>query len=311
MAISLLLTTHYFIPRSVDLIIITEESNPNALPKVCGISLMLGKYEKSMKEPNPPLDPSAQLFMVTDQESLLRHGHNDSAWTPIPLDHSLWQADCKQYLGARNNPCENSNNFNLGKFYKMQPYRVPQIQAAGCNVVIWFDATIRIQNTGFMWYMMDRVSRGQNFLTYVHTWRRHGTIEKEMRASQIGKYDGREFQPDQQVDQQYKYYLDEGFREKWFKDEEWFEEMKGVAGNNDMYGMYVTCMVLFDLRQSITKKFLDCWWKENILRSTQDQLSFPYCAWKLKVPVHALPDAESPEGSFEKNPYFVKLGHGQ
>lgn len=42
--------------------------------------------------------------------------------------------------------------------------------------------------------------------------------------------------------------------------------------NGQKYGLYITCMVMVDLHKSETKTFLDCWWNENILRSTQDQI---------------------------------------
>lgn len=73
------------------------------------------------------------------------------------------------------------------------------------------------------------------------------------------------------------------------------------------YGLYITCMFMIDLRKSESKQFLECWWRENILRSTQDQVGFPYCAWKLNTKIHALPDEKDPIGSWMENPYFRKL----
>lgn len=70
-------------------------------------------------------------------------------------------------MGARNNPCEQPFPFNIAKFYKMQFYRVPELQEAGCNVFIWFDATIVIKHAAFMGRMADRANLGENFVVYV------------------------------------------------------------------------------------------------------------------------------------------------
>ena len=85
------------------------------------------------------------------------------------VNSSLWQEDCtkEEYVGARNNPCEQPFPFNIAKFYKMQFYRVPELQEAGCNVFIWFDATIVIKHAAFMGRMADRANLGENFVVYV------------------------------------------------------------------------------------------------------------------------------------------------
>ena len=292
--------------------------------QICGISAMLGVYEKTAKEPVEPLVPSFPLFLVTDQEHLLRANSSSSSWTRIRLNSTLWQEDCRkpEFVGAPNNPCDQPFLFNLAKFYKMQFYRVPQIQEAGCNVVIWLDATLQIKKASFMGQMADRAERGQNFVVYVQDgprkgWQR-GEVIDEVRRSKHGKYGGKQpgsFGPPQNVSGQYQRYLAEGFREKWFENATWLDEYKGV-GNDSKYGLYITCMVLFDLRRPDTKSFLDCWWKENILGSTQDQVGFPYCAFKLKTRIHALPDSEEPtrwdpyDEKADSNPYFRKLRHG-
>lgn len=293
--------------------------------KICAISAILGSYEKTAKEPLEPQLASQKLFLATDQPHLLNStaNNNNTAWTRIAIDHSLWEEDCKkeEFVGAKNNPCDRPYFlFNIAKFYKMQPYRVPQIREAGCNVVIWLDGTIQIKTANFMTLMADRAYRGQNFVVYVLDGKARrggypGTMEKEVNQSKYGKYGGKRglaFGPPQHVNQQHEFYIQQGFREKWFVNEPWFEEKSGL--DKGKYGQYVTCMVLLDLRKSETKEFLDCWWRENILRSTQDQVGFPYCAWKYRTPIQALPDKEAPGkypiGWVQDNMYFHKLDHG-
>jgi hypothetical protein len=306
--------------QSQELKLVLEDDKPAV--QLCGITAILGDYEKSPKEPLEPLDPKFPMFLITDQEHLLYPQQNvldSTAWTRVRVNSSLWQEDCinEDYVGARNNPCDQPFLFNIGKFYKMQFYRVPELMEAKCNVVIWFDGTIQIKMGSFLGRMADRAEQGQNFVVYVQDgatpyWT-DGKVSTEVQRSNFNKYLGRwkGFGPHQHVDMQYQHYLWMGFRERWFENTTWFSESMGIEENYIKYGLYVTCMVMFDLRHEETKPFLDCWWRENILRSTQDQVSFPYCAWKLKVAIHALPDAEAPIGSYEDNAYFRKLKHGK
>ena len=86
---------------------------PDAPVKVCGISAILGDYERSAKEPLEPLSSSDfPLFLVTDREDMLNDTSSSSAttsssaWTKIRLDPSLWEGDCARpdFEGARNIP---------------------------------------------------------------------------------------------------------------------------------------------------------------------------------------------------------------
>ena len=72
---------------------------------------------------------------------------------------------------------------------------------------------------------------------------RDGLVSSEVGRSMTGKYGGKKrgFGPRQEVDRQYQYYLDEGFQEKWFVNQTWFNEYKGVESNVGKYGVYVTC----------------------------------------------------------------------
>ena len=257
----------------------------NETVRICGITAMLGPYEKSAKEPTSPLDPSCPLFLVTDRDDLINE--TTSAWTKVRIDPSLWKDDClkDEFVNAPNNPCDQPYNFNIAKFYKEQPYRVPEIINAGCNVIVWMDGTIRIKDKTFMGHMKDRADRGQNLVVSVHRPARKGLLSLEVENSVRNKkyqgLTGSDFGPFQNISMQYEQYVLEGFTEKWFEQESWWPDVKGATP--DLYGMFVTCMVLFDLRKKATKTFLDCWWRENILHSTQDQVSFPYCSWKHKV----------------------------
>ena len=75
------------------------------------------------------------------------------------------------------------------------------------------------------------------------------------------------------------------------------------------FGLWVTCMVAFDMRQPETRPFLDEWTAQLRRYSTQDQISFPFVAQRHHVFPHTLPD-EDVHGMYAMNSLFIKLTHG-
>ena len=59
-----------------------------------------------------------------------------------------------------------------------------------------------------------------------------------------------------------------------------------------------------------TFKFLDEWWLQNLIFTTQDQLSFPYSLWKHRILPYTLP-SKNITGNAIKNNLFHQLPHGQ
>lgn len=270
---------------------------------------MIGNYEKVMKEPSTPLKPERPMFMVTDSNK------TGLSWTSIQINETWWRDDCDRFRGSLNNPCNNTHPYMKAKFAKAQPYRLRRLQEAGCNVIMWLDGSIRLKKATIFKEVENRVRRGENFIVFEHGLREGLIIKEADSSTKVNKYINGSWlgksQPIQNIEGQYKHYLKEGFRERWF-DTQFFYSADGPPYSykrGRSYGMYVTCMVVFDLRQPITQRFLDCWWEEIVRWSTQDQVSFPYCAWKLGIDIHALPDNET-SGSINKNDWFKKEKHG-
>lgn len=46
--------------------------------------------------------------------------------------------------------------------------------------------------------------------------------------------------------------------------------------------MWLTSLIVFDLRHAHTRAWLDTWYAETQEWSSQDQLSFPYVAWAFR-----------------------------
>lgn len=279
----------------------------HAKAHACIVSAILGGYEKTAKGKTNITDHS--MFMILDEKSK-ESTANSSIWTPVKLNSTWWANDCYRFEGAVNNPCVNKHDsFLLAKFVKTQAHRIDVVRNSGCNVMLWVDGTLDIHYDDIMSDIEAMADEGKNFAVFMHNAKRKGTLSAEIAESHRNRhYDN------QPIDYQYKFYLEDGFKERWFDEHTFVDRVGGTYKykRDIRYGMYVTCMVLFDLRDPVTERFLDCWWEETIRRSTQDQVSFPYCAWKLGIDIPALPDGKifSKSDTHAKNKWLTKELHG-
>lgn len=286
-----------------------NNSSVKTKTRVCVVSAMLGNYEKF---PKGRIRKSSlhSMFMVVDEHSKAAV-ENSTLWTAVMLDKDWWMEDCYRFQDAGNNPCETDDPFLLAKFPKTQPHRLPVIRDSGCDIVVWMDASLELHHKNFFNDIVSLANNGSNFAVFPHTRSRQGEIYTEAKRSvNAPKYNG------QDLSGQYSSYIQQGFKEHWFDNHTFIDKFGNrYSHKRDVrYGMFVTCMVLFDLRRSITRKFLDCWWRETVRWSTQDQMSFPFCAWDLGVDIAALPDGNvlrNDQGDFNNNKWFQKMKHGK
>ena len=207
-----------------------------------------------------------------------------------------------------NSLTQNRHPFNLAKVFKMQFYRF--FDLTEYRAAVWLDATIQIigpQTAGIVFHLL--AEQGRNLVTFEHN--RHGLLSAEAEASKTEKYEGTHWgccdQPFQNVTRQYEEYLQQGFSEKW-----WLEEYDAPMGisKRPEWGLWVTSFVAFDLHSPTSFEFLDAWWRENVVYSTQDQVSFPFLAWKMKVYPFSLPSPGVSSGSWMRNDFFARAEHG-
>ena len=186
------------------------------------------------------------------------------------------------------------------RFFDLTEYRA----------AVWLDGTIQIigpQTAGLVFHLL--AEQGRNLVTFEHN--RRGLLSAEAVASKTEKYEGTHWgccdQPYQNVTRQYEQYLQEGFSEKW-----WLEEYDAPMGisKRPEWGLWVTSFVAFDLHSPTSFEFLDAWWRENVVHSTQDQVSFPFVAWKMKVYPFSLPSPGVSAGSWMRNDFFARAEHG-
>jgi hypothetical protein len=131
-----------------------------------------------------------------------------------------------------------------------------------------------------------------------HSWRRCA-IRSEMEAS---VHDRRwrtttlfgQTQPFQDVKGQYEYYLQNGYAETY-----WKQENLSYRGNQCI-GLWQTGFVAYLMTDSIVRLFLDRWYIEMLNWSTQCQISFPYVAQQFHIYPYTLPSRRFPFAHYLK-----------
>ena len=305
--------------------------------KVLFVTAIYGDYEKTLKEParqqhhadfvaftdrEDLSSPTWQIRLVKDPlEYLLKHGGRVGVGANVSSvaadvvvgsteaasrGHAITET-LSPAIDGTNSLTQNRHPFNLAKVFKMQFYRF--FDLTEYRAAVWLDGTVRVispEASAIVYRLLE--DEGRNLVTFEHA--RGGLLSEEVAASKFNRYESTHWgccdQPFQNVTRQYEDYLQQGFVEKW-----WLEEYDAPLGisKRPQWGLWVTCFVAFDLRSPITFEFLDAWWRENVMHSTQDQVSFPYLAWKMKVYPFSLPSSDISVGSADLNDLYEKGGH--
>lgn len=248
--------------------------------KVAYITAIYGSYERSAKRhrlQDVPSDVTVDWICFTDRHDLESHGW-DVDTTPY---HTLYRKDQEDGVNSRN-----THTFMVAKFYKQQWHRIPRMQQY--DIVIWLDGTIEITAPD----IIERLPEA-DISSWEHEF--HATLAHECRASHFERYTSTHWfgqdQPYQDVDRQLRAYEDDGFP----------IHQEGLV--------FCTCFVVFDRRRhrDLVHTFLDMWYRQTIHHTTQDQLSFPYCLWKLKD----ISYARFRGTPHSRTGWFIKHGHHQ
>lgn len=274
--------------------------------EVLFVTAIYGTYENTFKPPQPQTIP-ARFVAFTDREDLVV----SPGWeVHLVKDPEMYTTQSN--LTGRNDLTNNKHPFNKAKFFKQQFHTLPILQ--GHRIAIWLDGTVHITNRSTAETIKNLVERdGKNIVVFEH--RREGLVGEEVEASRLASRGEKYFsthwgccdQPLQNVTEQYDRYSSLGFQERW-----WLQEYDAPLeiGKREQYGLWITCFVAFDMLDPVSRIFLDTWWQHNVEFTTQDQVSFPFVAWKLKAYPFSLPVKGLIEGDVGKNDLFEKLKHG-
>jgi hypothetical protein len=267
------------------------------MAKICFITAIYGNYESSCKK-FIKQTIETDFICFTDNKDIVSNG-----WT---IDTNPYHITNKSELDNdtyTNSICSNKHTFNVSKYYKQAFKNIPILQKY--DVIVWLDGTIEIIYNKTSEYILNNIYK-EKIIAWSHEMR-HGILSSEVKASSSfyrynTTYWNWQSQPFQDVEYQYKCYLDDGYTDAFYKN---------MNQSNPHFGVWITCFVAFLKNDTNVKDFLDLWYLQTLKYSTQDQVGFPYVCQKTNLIPHTLPNNEIHGDCPHKNTmFYTKHEHG-
>lgn len=265
------------------------------MTKIAFITAIFGSYEASTKpfvaqqmKDNSEVD----FICFTDSPETL---NNAAGWivdsTPY---HTTYRSPV--YRSEKYNSFENNQHaFNVAKYYKQSFHNIPRL--AEYDIVVWLDGTVQITSPFAAQTLVDLFQKHptRRIITWHHENRPTGSLAEEVRASFFNKYYSTHWfgqaQPLQDVGKQYTAYIADGYKD---------------------VGVWCTCFVAFNMEdRQWSSTFLDTWYDQTLVHTTQDQVGFPYCVFKLNHMPYTLPDENTSGAAHTQTDFYIKHGHHQ
>lgn len=266
------------------------------MTKICFITAIYGNYESSCKKfVKQTIDTDFICF--TDNKNILSNGWIIDTTPYHLINKSILDDDI--YV---NSLCNNKHTFNVAKYYKQAFSNIPILEKY--DIIVWLDGTIEITYDKVSEYILKNIYR-EKIIGWHHEHRK-GLLSDEVSASHFERYTStywrNQSQPYQDVDYQYKCYLDDGYSDSFFLN---------LNSHTPHMGVWITCFVAFLQKDNDVKKFLDLWYLQTLKYTTQDQIGFPYVCQKTNMIPFTLPNDEI-QGNCPhvKTMFYVKHNHG-
>ena len=266
------------------------------MPTICFITAVYGAYEKSCKKfAKQTVDTDFICF--TDDASIVSNG-----WTIDTTPYHLVNKSPLDDDTFRNSICKNSHTFNIAKYYKQSFSAIPILK--DYDVVVWLDATIEIVCDKTSEYILQHI-RKEKIIGWHHE-ERFGILSKEVEASRFDRYIStfwhNQAQPYQDIDDQYRSYVEDGYTDAFFKN---------LNSHTPHMGVWITCFVAFLQKDADVHQFLNLWYEQTLKHTTQDQIGFSYVCQKTNLVPFTLPNNEI-EGNcpHQKTMFYMKHNHG-
>jgi hypothetical protein len=253
--------------------------------RICFVTCVTGGYDAVLKRPAKQTVPCNFVAFVDDLSTRAQA----NGWTLLDAqDYALGIDERDRHIDDRNSLVNNDHSFNRAKFIKLNLHRLPEL--SGYDLVVWLDGSIELTNPACAETCLRLADAGHPIVLFEHEFRQR--LADEVQASHFDRYTS-EFhfgqkQPYQDVDAQYADYVSEGFQD---------------------VGLWITCFIAFDMRNELCHQFLDLWYEQNLIHTTQDQIGFPYVCWKLNVKPYTLPDGTVHGKGHSRTDFYVKHGH--
>lgn len=268
------------------------------MAQICFITAIYGNYESSCK-PFVEQTIDTDFICFTDNSNI----RNDHGWiidtTPYHLTNKS-ELDNNTYVNSLEN---NKHTFNVAKYYKQAFHNIPILQKY--DIIVWIDGTIEINYDKTSEYIVQKIQK-EKIIGWHHEYR-NGILKQEVDASGDNRYSStfwnNQPQPIQDVQHQYKCYVEDGYNDSFFKD---------LNSHTPHFGVWITCFVAFLWKDETVRKLLDMWYLQTLKYTTQDQVSFPYVCQKTNLVPLTLPYEEIHGNAPHAGTMFYKKhGHGQ
>lgn len=266
---------------------------------VCYITAIYGNYEATCK-PFVKQTIESDFICFTNNTGIESNG-----WTIDTTPYHLLNKSSMDDDNYINSLCNNQHNFNIAKYYKQSFHNIPILKKY--SVIVWMDGTLEITHDKVSEYILNNIYE-HKIIGWHHEYR-HGKLNEEVFKSCDGpKYQKREWlnqkQPVQNVVKQFEEYIRDGYSDDYFKDH--------TKKNSQHFGVWITCFVAFLNNDCEVTKFLDLWYKQTLMHTTQDQVGFPYVCQKLNMVPLTLPnnDISGPK-PHTKTRFYIKRDHGK
>jgi hypothetical protein len=263
---------------------------------ICFITAIYGGYEQSCKQfVKQTVDTDFICF--TDNKDIIHNG-----WTIDTTPYHLINKSSVDNDTFTNSLCKNKHTFNIAKYYKQSFSNIPILQKY--DIIVWLDGTIEIIYDKTSEFIINNIHKTK-IIGWNHEYR-YGQLKREVEASHFERYTSTywngQSQPYQDVDHQYKCYLEDGYDELFFKN---------MHSHTPHLGVWITCFVAFLQHDQEVQEFLDLWYLQTLKYTTQDQISFSYVCQKTKKIPFTLPNDEISGNCPHYNTMFYnKRSHG-
>jgi hypothetical protein len=264
---------------------------------ICFITAIYGNYENSCKKfVKQTVDTDFICF--TDNKNIISNG-----WTIDTTPYHLINKSDLDNDTFTNSFCNNKHNFNIAKYYKQSFRKIPILEKY--DVVVWLDGTIEIIYDKTSEYILNHIYK-EKIIGWHHE-HRNGYLSPEVNASHFFRYTStywnNQHQPYQDVDNQYKCYLEDGYNDLYFKN---------LNSHTSCMGVWITCFVAFLNHDEDVINFLNLWYLQTLKYTTQDQIGFSYVCQKTNLIPHTLPNNEIHGDCPHSNTmFYIKHHHGE
>ena len=270
------------------------------MKNICYITAIYGNYESTCKAfVTQSID--SDFICFTDNNHI-----KPNDWIIDTNPYHITHKSKLDYDNKHNSLNNNKHTFNICKYYKQAFQNIPRLKQY--DVIVWIDGTIEITNEFVSQYILKHIYK-YKIIAWEHQHRR-GILANELQCSLMcDKYTSTFFsnqsQPMQNVCQQYIDYIVSGYNETLFQE-------CNEALNTKHYGVWITCFIAFLNNDLPVSKFLEEWYNENLIHTTQDQLSFPFVVQKTNIYPFTLPNKEiKSEDTHFKTDFYIKNNHGK